>query len=118
VQAPNAVGSDQLTVALPAGTKCTGGASKNKCVVEFVSTAGFGNCVVVQQGAAGAAAPAAAAAAKPAAAAAAKPAAAAAAGGKKHKGGKKAKAAAAAAAVAAAKPKGRSMVRRRLADME
>jgi len=50
--APAAVGSQQLTAALPAGTKCTGGKAGNLCLVSFKTTAGFGNCVVVQQGAA------------------------------------------------------------------
>lgn len=49
---PTSTGSDQVTAALPAGTKCTGGASGNLCLVSFKTTAGFGNCVVVQQGAA------------------------------------------------------------------
>ena len=35
---------------MPAGTKCTGGTSKNLCLASFVTTAGFGNCVVVSQG--------------------------------------------------------------------
>jgi len=48
--APKTVGSQPLVVQLPAGTKCTGGATKNKCLVSFKSSAGFGNCVVVQQG--------------------------------------------------------------------
>jgi len=59
--APADVGSQPIVATLPAGTKCTGGATKNKCLVQFVSTAGFGNCVVVSQGAAGAAAGSAAA---------------------------------------------------------
>ncbi|KAF8887544.1 hypothetical protein BD779DRAFT_1672676 [Infundibulicybe gibba] len=54
--APADVGSQPLTAALPAGTKCTGGKAGNLCLVSFKTTAGFGNCVVVQQGAAGAAA--------------------------------------------------------------
>jgi len=48
--APTTVGSDQVVASLPAGTKCTGGADKNICLVSFVTTAGFGNCVAVQQG--------------------------------------------------------------------
>jgi len=43
-------GSDDVVAQLPAGTKCTGGAAKNKCLVQFVTTSGFGNCVVVSQG--------------------------------------------------------------------
>lgn len=50
--APTNVGSQTLTVALPAGTKCSGGTTKNKCLLSFTSTSGFGNCVVVTQGAA------------------------------------------------------------------
>jgi hypothetical protein len=54
--APTNVGSQQVTVQLPAGTTCTGGASKNLCLVSFTTAGGFGNCVVVQKGAAAAAA--------------------------------------------------------------
>lgn len=53
--APTTVGSDQVTVQLPAGTTCTGGSTGNQCLVSMVTTAGFGNCVVVQQGGAAAA---------------------------------------------------------------
>lgn len=52
--APAAVGSQQLTAALPAGTKCSGGKAGNLCLVSFKTKAGFGNCVVVQQGGAAA----------------------------------------------------------------
>ncbi|KAJ7600801.1 hypothetical protein C8J56DRAFT_724160, partial [Mycena floridula] len=45
VAAPKAVESDAVTATLPAGTKCTGGAAGNLCVVSFKTTAGFGNCV-------------------------------------------------------------------------
>jgi len=73
IKAPATAGSQPLVASLPAGTKCTGGATKNKCLVQFVSTAGFGNCVAVSQGgAAAAAAPAAGAGAAAAAGAAAK----------------------------------------------
>jgi hypothetical protein len=41
--------SQNLTVQLPIDTKCTGGANKNLCVASFITTAGFGNCVVVKQ---------------------------------------------------------------------
>jgi len=41
-----------IVAALPAGTKCTGGAAGNLCLVAFKTTAGFQNCVVVSQGAA------------------------------------------------------------------
>jgi len=47
--APKNTGSQQVIAALPAGTKCTGGADKNKCLAQFVMTSGFGNCVVVSQ---------------------------------------------------------------------
>lgn len=47
---PRADMTAQLSVSLPAGTKCTGGASGNLCLVSFTSTGGFGNCVVVKQG--------------------------------------------------------------------
>jgi len=47
--APTNVGSQTLSVSLPAGTKCTGGTTGNKCLVSFTSTSGFGNCVVVTQ---------------------------------------------------------------------
>jgi len=54
--APKTVGETaQLSVSLPAGTKCTGGASKDLCLVSFKSASGFGNCVVVKQTGAGAA---------------------------------------------------------------
>ena len=42
---------------MPAGTKCTGGTSKNLCLASFVTTAGFGNCVAVSQGSSNDAAP-------------------------------------------------------------
>ncbi|KAG8741062.1 hypothetical protein FRC10_003402 [Ceratobasidium sp. 414] len=71
--APPKVGQTaQLSVSLPAGTKCTGGASKNLCLVSFKSASGFGNCVVVKQG--GAAAGAGAGAGTASASASAKPA--------------------------------------------
>ncbi|KAJ7456065.1 hypothetical protein FB451DRAFT_1048547 [Mycena latifolia] len=41
-----------IVAALPAGTKCAGGAAGNLCLVAFKTTAGFQNCVVVSQGAA------------------------------------------------------------------
>jgi len=46
-------GSQDVVAKLPTGTKCTGGSTKNKCLVQFVTTSGFGNCVVVSQGGAG-----------------------------------------------------------------
>ncbi|KAF8462640.1 hypothetical protein DFH94DRAFT_787900, partial [Russula ochroleuca] len=41
--------TQQVTVKLPAGTSCTGGAEKNLCLASFTTTAGYGNCVVVSQ---------------------------------------------------------------------
>ncbi|KAJ6600198.1 hypothetical protein B0H10DRAFT_1923921 [Mycena sp. CBHHK59/15] len=58
-----------IVAALPAGTKCTGGAAGNLCLVAFKTTAGFQNCVVVSQGAASNAAAAAGTAAAAAGAA-------------------------------------------------
>lgn len=47
-----------ITVQLPSGIKCTGGSSGNQCLAQFISGAGFGNCVVISQsGAAGTANP-------------------------------------------------------------
>ncbi|CAE6421349.1 unnamed protein product [Rhizoctonia solani] len=55
--APPKVGETaELSVSLPAGTKCTGGANKDSCLVSFKSSSGFGNCVVVKQAGAGGAA--------------------------------------------------------------
>jgi hypothetical protein len=68
-KSPTSTGSQQLSVALPAGTTCTGGAGKNKCLVSFKTAGNFGNCVAVTNGGAAAAAPAAAAPAPAAAAA-------------------------------------------------
>jgi len=50
--APTNVGSEPIVAALPAGTKCTGGAAGNLCLASFTTAGGFGNCVVVSQGAA------------------------------------------------------------------
>ncbi len=50
-QNPTNVGTQQLTVQLPPGTKCAGGAKQNLCLASFTTTAGFGNCAVVSQGA-------------------------------------------------------------------
>ncbi|KAF9254153.1 hypothetical protein L218DRAFT_886903 [Marasmius fiardii PR-910] len=47
---PTNGGSQPLVAQLPAGTKCSGGASGNLCLVAFKSLGGFGNCVVVAQG--------------------------------------------------------------------
>ncbi|KAJ7680026.1 hypothetical protein B0H17DRAFT_943586 [Mycena rosella] len=49
--APTAVETDKVTFSLPAGTKCTGGAAGNLCLVSVKTTAGFGACTVVSQGA-------------------------------------------------------------------
>ncbi|KAG6856945.1 hypothetical protein H0H87_011931 [Tephrocybe sp. NHM501043] len=51
VLAPTSTGSEKITASLPAGTKCTGGASGNLCLASFKTAGGFGNCVVVQQAA-------------------------------------------------------------------
>jgi len=48
---PTTVGTDQITASLPAGTVCSGGANADSCLVQFVTPAGFGNCVVVTQAA-------------------------------------------------------------------
>ncbi|KAH7330611.1 hypothetical protein B0J17DRAFT_580408 [Rhizoctonia solani] len=45
--APSGTGNVQITVQMPAGMTCTGGASRNLCLVSFKSAGGFGNCVVV-----------------------------------------------------------------------
>ncbi|EFQ31230.1 uncharacterized protein GLRG_06374 [Colletotrichum graminicola M1.001] len=47
--APASTGTEKIVASLPAGTKCTGGASKNLCIASFTTAGGFGNCVVVQQ---------------------------------------------------------------------
>ncbi|CAL1699684.1 unnamed protein product [Somion occarium] len=54
--APKDVGSEQITVQMPAGTTCTGGATGDQCLVSFKTSGGFGNCVLVQQSAGAAAA--------------------------------------------------------------
>jgi len=40
-----------ITIRLPSGISCTGG-SGNQCLAQFISGAGFGNCVVISQSAA------------------------------------------------------------------
>ncbi|KAJ7811527.1 hypothetical protein B0H14DRAFT_2378287, partial [Mycena olivaceomarginata] len=101
--APKAVETDKVTFTLPAGTKCTGGAAGNLCLVSVKTTAGFGACTVVSQGAAAAAAaPAAAAAGTSVAAAAAASTSVAAAAGAAAAGTAAAGTAAAGAAAAAA----------------
>lgn len=47
---PANTGSEQVTASLPPGTKCTGGKNKDLCLATVSTTAGFGNCVVIQQG--------------------------------------------------------------------
>jgi len=49
---PQGAESQTIVASLPAGTKCTGGKLSNKCLVQFISGAGFGNCVIVSQAAA------------------------------------------------------------------
>ncbi|KAI0077357.1 hypothetical protein K474DRAFT_1674898 [Panus rudis PR-1116 ss-1] len=49
--APSNVGSQEVTVQMPAGTTCDG----TGCLAAFTTAGGFGNCVLVQSGAAGAA---------------------------------------------------------------
>lgn len=41
--------TQQLLVRLAASTVCTGGTDGNLCLVSFITTDGFGNCVVVSQ---------------------------------------------------------------------
>ncbi|KAF7974145.1 hypothetical protein HWV62_13381 [Athelia sp. TMB] len=60
---PLDVGSQQITVAMPAGMVCTGGANGDTCLVSFKSAGGFGNCIGVTNNATAAATPAAAPAA-------------------------------------------------------
>jgi len=47
---PTQAGSQAITMQMPAGTTCSGGKSKNLCMVALQTKGGFGNCVVVQQG--------------------------------------------------------------------
>jgi len=49
-----------MTVRLPAGTKCTGGSSKNACLIRVINGPGFGSCLAVESpsGGGGGAAPA------------------------------------------------------------
>jgi len=46
---PNTTYTQEIVATLPVGTLCVGGASGNLCLASFTTTAGFGNCVVVQQ---------------------------------------------------------------------
>jgi len=59
--APASAGSQQLTITMPAGTKCSGGKTGNLCLMSLTTDGGFGNCVVAQQGGAASAATGAAA---------------------------------------------------------
>ncbi|KAJ7230266.1 hypothetical protein GGX14DRAFT_307941, partial [Mycena pura] len=42
--APTSIGSDEVTLTLPAGTQCTGGKAGNLCLLSVKSTADFGGC--------------------------------------------------------------------------
>jgi len=55
---PPGAESTMLVASLPPGTKCTGGKAGNLCLAQFISGAGFGNCVVLSQGTADAGTPA------------------------------------------------------------
>ncbi|KAJ6573086.1 hypothetical protein DFH09DRAFT_1246772 [Mycena vulgaris] len=46
---PKGTGTEQVKVALPAGTQCTGGKAGNLCLLSVKSTAGFGGCTVASQ---------------------------------------------------------------------
>jgi hypothetical protein len=43
--------TQQFTIQLPAGIKCTGGTNQNLCLASITTTSGLGNCVVVSQAA-------------------------------------------------------------------
>jgi hypothetical protein len=43
--------TQQFTVQLPTGTKCTGGTNQNLCLASITKTSGLGDCVVVSQAA-------------------------------------------------------------------
>ncbi|KAJ7125755.1 hypothetical protein C8R43DRAFT_1240616 [Mycena crocata] len=47
--APKELGSEQIELSLPEGTKCTGGKAGNLCLVSAKSSTGFGSCAVVSQ---------------------------------------------------------------------
>lgn len=47
---PPDASSEQVTASLPPGMKCTGGKNKDLCLASMVTSAGFGNCVVIKQG--------------------------------------------------------------------
>jgi len=50
---PPSAGTQQLTIQMPANTQCTGGQTKNLCLLSLTTDGGFGNCVVASQGGAG-----------------------------------------------------------------
>ena len=41
--------TQQLTVQFIVNTKCTGGIDKNLCISPYITSSGFGNCVVITQ---------------------------------------------------------------------
>ena len=41
--------TQQLTIQLPAGTKCTGGTNQNLCLASITMASGLRNCIVVSQ---------------------------------------------------------------------
>ncbi|KZT40578.1 hypothetical protein SISSUDRAFT_983204 [Sistotremastrum suecicum HHB10207 ss-3] len=47
LESPTSDGESDVTVALPPGTVCSGGATKNLCLASFVTDGNFGNCVGV-----------------------------------------------------------------------
>ncbi|KAF8483969.1 hypothetical protein DFH94DRAFT_843466 [Russula ochroleuca] len=49
INAPTNYPTQQFTVQLPIGTKCTGGTGKDHCLASFTTTSGFGNFIVVSQ---------------------------------------------------------------------
>lgn len=55
---PPGAESTMMVASLPPGTKCTGGKTGNLCLAQFISGAGFGNCVVLSQATADAGTPA------------------------------------------------------------
>jgi len=54
---PPGAESTVIVASIPPGTKCTGGKTGNLCLAQFISGAGFGNCVAVSQGTADAGTP-------------------------------------------------------------
>ena len=49
--APANDNTQQFTIQLPAGTKCTGGTNQNLCLASVTTTSGLGNCIIVSQAA-------------------------------------------------------------------